>query len=87
MEIQAFVSIFSLLSGGVNGNICCHDLFPSRLVATHPILFQIDRTTCPKTCHNRAVSTIRWYSNDNGMFLTLAMDKKLKIWDTNRLQV
>ncbi|CAF4784656.1 unnamed protein product, partial [Rotaria sp. Silwood2] len=28
-----------------------------------------------------------WYPNDNGLFITLGLDKKLKIWDTNRVKM
>ncbi|CAF1402885.1 unnamed protein product [Adineta ricciae] len=75
-----------LLSGGSNGHICCHDMFPSSLVATHPIVFQIDRNT-NRDHHTHNICSLIWYSNDNGMFITLGLDKKLKIWDTNRVKL
>ncbi|CAF0793998.1 unnamed protein product [Didymodactylos carnosus] len=75
-----------LLSGGLNGNICCHDMLPPDLVATHPVIFKIDRHT-NSDHHTHSVSSILWYPHDNGLFITLALDKKLKLWDANRLKL
>ncbi|CAF1178172.1 unnamed protein product [Rotaria sp. Silwood1] len=75
-----------LLSGGANGHICCHDMFPSRLIATHPIIFQIDRNS-NRNHHTHNICSLLWYPNDNGLFITLSLDKKLKIWDTNRVKM
>ncbi|CAF0959359.1 unnamed protein product [Rotaria sordida] len=74
-----------LLSGGANGHICCHDMFPSNLVVKHPIIFQIDRNSNQEH-HTNNICSLLWYPNDNGLFITLGLDKKLKIWDTNRVK-
>ncbi|CAF3582288.1 unnamed protein product [Rotaria socialis] len=75
-----------LLSGDASGHICCHDMFPSSLVATHPIIFQIDRNS-NRDHHTHKICSLIWYPNDNGLFITLGLDKKLKIWDTNRVKM
>lgn len=62
-------------------------MFPSRLVATHPIAFRLDRRSSPKDHHTHDVIALQWYPNDRGAFMTLGLDKKLKIWDANRLKV
>ena len=62
-------------------------MLPSRLVATHPIVFQIDRHSAPIDHHTHHIASILWYPNDNGVFVTLGLDKKLKLWDTNRVKV
>ena len=80
------MNYFSLLSGGSNGHICCHDMLPSSLVATHPIVFQIDRNS-NRDHHTHNIASLLWYPNDNGLFITLGLDKKLKIWDANRVKV
>jgi WD40 repeat protein len=61
-------------------------MFPSNLVTTHPIIFQIDRNS-NRDHHTHNICSLLWYPNDNGLFVTLSLDKKLKIWDTNRLKV
>ncbi|CAF1221397.1 unnamed protein product [Adineta steineri] len=75
-----------LLSGGSNGHICCHDMLPSSLVTTHPIVFQIDRNS-NRDHHTHNICSLLWYPNDNGLFVTLGLDKKLKIWDTNQVKM
>lgn len=61
-------------------------MFPSNLVTKHPIIFQIDRNS-NRDHHTHNIASLLWYSNDNGLFITLGLDKKMKIWDTNRLKV
>ncbi len=37
--------------------------------------------------HTYSCSCVQWYPMDSGMFFTSGMDQKLKVWDTNSLQV
>ena len=62
-------------------------MLPSSLVVNHPIVFQIDRRSSPKDHHTHNIVSLQWYPDDNGAFITLGLDKKLKIWDTNRMKV
>jgi DNA excision repair protein ERCC-8 len=79
--------VSSLLSAGINGYLCCHDMLPSSLVARHPLVFQIDRVSSPVDHHTHSIVSLDWYPTDNGLFVSLSMDKTLKIWDANRLKV
>lgn len=40
-----------------------------------------------RNIHSHAMSCIEWHPIDTGMFFTSGMDAKLKVWDTNRLEV
>ncbi|SCU80385.1 LADA_0B07052g1_1 [Lachancea dasiensis] len=37
--------------------------------------------------HAYSVTSVKWYSSDNGLFFTGSNDHKVKIWDTNTFQV
>ncbi|KJE90839.1 DNA repair helicase RAD25 [Capsaspora owczarzaki ATCC 30864] len=92
-----------LLSGGADQRIAVFDLEPtwldsettpsqsqqfvgSRASATAgrslvaPIVQQAD-------AHEFSVDSVQWYPHDTGMFVTSSMDTKLKVWDTNTLEV
>eukprot|EP00794_Sanderia_malayensis_P015588 gene15588-biopygen13297 len=45
----------------------------------------IDRSQ--ECAHQYSIETVQWYPGDNGMFLTSSLDKSLKVWDSNTLQV
>lgn len=37
--------------------------------------------------HKVSVDCIQWYPHDTGLFMTLAADQTLKVWDANEIQV
>ena len=37
--------------------------------------------------HEYAITAVRWWPADTGMFTTSSFDKYLKVWDTNALEV
>jgi len=37
--------------------------------------------------HKFAITAVRWWPADTGMFTTSSFDKYLKVWDTNTLEV
>ena len=76
-----------MLSSSSNGGIAIHDIedcfyqnaFRCKAVAI------VERTL--KDSHKLSVETVQWYPNDTGMFLSSSVDRTLKVWDTNALQV
>ncbi|SCW01644.1 LAFE_0E04170g1_1 [Lachancea fermentati] len=41
----------------------------------------------PVEHHAFAVTSVKWYTQDNGLFFTGSNDEKVKLWDTNSFQV
>ena len=37
--------------------------------------------------HKFSIEAVQWYPRDNGMFITSSLDKSVKVWDSNTLQV
>eukprot|EP00112_Aurelia_sp_Birch-Aquarium-sp1_P011298 Seg2376.3 transcript_id=Seg2376.3/GoldUCD/mRNA.D3Y31 product="DNA excision repair protein ERCC-8" protein_id=Seg2376.3/GoldUCD/D3Y31 len=37
--------------------------------------------------HKFSIEAVQWYPRDNGMFVTSSLDKSVKVWDSNTLQV
>jgi DNA excision repair protein ERCC-8 len=37
--------------------------------------------------HKYSITCVQWYTHDTGMFISSSLDKYVKIWDTNELQV
>ncbi|KAF8789991.1 DNA excision repair protein ERCC-8-like [Argiope bruennichi] len=75
-----------LLSGAKNGDIAIHDLLNT---SGHPsyaaeVVCRIRRDSL--YAHKFCIKTAQWYPFDTGLFITSAMDQKLKIWDTNILK-
>ena len=76
-----------LLSSSSSGKIAIHDIeecfytdkFQCKVVVS------MDKTL--KDSHKHSVETVQWYPNDTGMFLSSSVDKTLRVWDTNVLEV
>ena len=76
-----------LLSSSSSGGITIHDIeecfysdkFQCKAIAT------VNRSL--KDSHKHSVETVQWYPNDTGMFLSSSVDRTLRVWDTNALQV
>ena len=75
-----------LLTGGCDQRIGVYDLgerfTPS---GSHRRLKHIAVTS--KKAHKYAVSGLRWYPHDTGIFVSGSMDGNVRVWDTNRLEV
>ena len=76
-----------LLSSSSNGGIAIHDIEEC---------FYSDKFQCKaigtvnsslKDSHKHSVETVQWYPNDTGMFLSSSVDRTLRVWDTNALEV
>lgn len=76
-----------LLSSSSNGGIAIHDIeecfysdkFQCKAIVT------VNRSL--KDSHKHSVETVQWYPNDTGMFLSSSVDRTLRVWDTNAIQV
>ena len=76
-----------LLSSSSNGGIAIHDVeecfysdkFQCKAIVT------VNRSL--KDNHKHSVETVQWYPNDTGMFLSSSVDRTLRVWDTNAIQV
>ena len=42
---------------------------------------------CRHKGHEFAITGVRWWPVDTGMFTSSSFDKHLKVWDTNTLEV
>lgn len=76
-----------LLSSSSNGRIAIHDIeecFYSETFNCKSVV-TVERTL--KDSHKHSVETVQWYPNDSGMFLSSSVDRTLRVWDTNALQV
>lgn len=72
-----------LLSGGGNSSIAAYDLeehSKNGEKKTFNPIFAIGRK------HEYGISSIQWYSHDNGLFFTGSFDKTVKMWDPNNLE-
>lgn len=49
-----------------------------------PLLTSIWSST---TVHSVSAQCVRWFPNDNGMFMTAGRDKQFCVWDVNQLKV
>lgn len=47
----------------------------------------LERQKEEQDSHSFAITSIKWYSHDNGMFFTGSSDREVKIWDTNEFEV
>jgi len=43
-------------------------------------------TTTTPSGHSAAVSSVQWYTYDNGMFVSSSLDGSVLLWDTNLFQ-
>ncbi|XP_077981319.1 DNA excision repair protein ERCC-8-like isoform X2 [Glandiceps talaboti] len=74
-----------LLSGGQDCKIGIYDIEcrPQEHKTCEPVC-TIGRSS--RYVHKYSVETVQWYPHDTGMFTSSAMDKKMKVWDTNTLR-
>jgi DNA excision repair protein ERCC-8 len=71
---------YSLLSGGGDGRLHIYDL-NSMTDKNEPVasVARADR-------HKYAVTSVSWYPEDNGLFVTSSYDSTIKVWDTNEMK-
>jgi DNA excision repair protein ERCC-8 len=70
-----------LLSGGLDGVICCFDVcgpVPGGPAKRQPPLFTAKQ-------HEFNVASVLWYTVDTGLFLSGGSDATVRLWDTNRV--
>uniref|UniRef100_A0A6B2L682 Uncharacterized protein n=1 Tax=Arcella intermedia TaxID=1963864 RepID=A0A6B2L682_9EUKA len=46
----------------------------------------INRRSC-KSMHQKGVSSVHWYTNDTGMFISGSFDSTVGVWDTNTSEI
>mmetsp|Transcript_27009 Transcript_27009/g.43506 ORF Transcript_27009/g.43506 Transcript_27009/m.43506 type:complete len:451 (+) Transcript_27009:581-1933(+) len=68
-----------LLVGRGNGELLLHDLC---LPAAKSRILACKRSTAQKIAHKFSISSMSWFSSDNGIFVTGAKDRKVIVWDT-----
>jgi len=74
-----------LLAGFSNGGIAIFDTHIPRSKRVIQPVAVIDSSTSGG--HKVSVDCIQWYPHDTGLFMTLAADQILKVWDANEMQV
>lgn len=76
-----------LLSSSSNGKIAIHDVEDCFYAAKFQCKAVVTVDNSLKDSHKKSVETVQWYPNDTGMFLSSSVDRTLRVWDTNALEV
>ena len=71
-----------LLSGGADGLIALYDLDSNQDTKNESLSNVIEPFNKVRE-HMRGVSSIQWYPDDSGIFISSSFDGQLLIWDTN----
>ena len=86
MKVLIFC-IFSLLAAKSDGTVTCFDMLEKQAEKQAQVLGPVFDTSRQSGSHVYSCSCVQWYPVDSGMFFTSGMDQKLKVWDTNSMQV
>ncbi|EDO36406.1 predicted protein [Nematostella vectensis] len=76
-----------LISCSTNSKIVIHDTEVGYYKSRFKCEAVAKVTKTHKGNHRSSIETVQWYPHDSGMFLTSSVDRTLKVWDTNALQV
>ena len=73
-----------LLSGGTEGKVVVYHLDTSTQASQKigPIA-----ESSYSNSHSNAVSSVFWYPNDNGVYMSASYDGKIFVWDTSTFQI
>ena len=88
LQVDRQESRFLLSASYHDRSICFFDLKKNKIekknsVVLNPVsLFDTDMKR-PSTSHSAGVSSVQWFSQDNGMFFTASLDETIKLWQAN----
>lgn len=77
-----------LIAGSSESKIAIYDIYTESKEtngSTCRAVASLDKSS--DGAHQFSIETVQWYPRDNGMFVTSSMDKSVKVWDSNTLQV
>jgi DNA excision repair protein ERCC-8 len=82
---ESVINIWDIEKEGSNGDTAVIDTLATIPQSTLPVRSGSDDDR--NKGHKYAITAVRWWPVDTGMFTSSSFDKYLKVWDTNALEV